>query len=458
MNQSTMCTRATGAPFAALTAFSLALAGCTTFSKDGGFDAVAHETRANLGMDVRWARTEDEKAKADVQVALLLQHTLSAEDAVQIALLNNRSLQASFEDLGVSEADLVQAGRLPNPRFTLRHAFSGAQYDVEETLTFNVLSLFTAPYAREIEKRRFEQTQSAVVIAVVRLAAETRQAFYASVAARESVQYLEQVKTAADASAELSRRMVAAGNWNALDDAREQSFYADAVQRSTQAKLALESSRERLLRLMGLAGEQVQLADRLPELPQGIEDLPDVEKVVLQNRIDLRLERLQIDELARNLGLTRATRFVNVLDLGPTRVLQGTLSQPYERGYEVSLEIPIFDSGLPRLKRAEALYSQAVDRYAQAAIDARSQVRQAYSAYRAAFDIAKQQHDELVPARKAVAAQNLLRYNASLISVFDLLSDARGQIESVDGCIQSIRDFWIAKSQLEAALLGSASL
>jgi outer membrane protein TolC len=458
MNQSTMCTRATGAPFAALTAFSLALAGCTTFSKDGGFDAVAHETRANLGMDVRWARTEDEKAKADVQVALLLQHTLSAEDAVQIALLNNRSLQASFEDLGVSEADLVQAGRLPNPRFTLRHAFSGAQYDVEETLTFNVLSLFTAPYAREIEKRRFEQTQSAVVIAVVRLAAETRQAFYASVAARESVQYLEQVKTAADASAELSRRMVAAGNWNALDDAREQSFYADAVQRSTQAKLALESSRERLLRLMGLAGEQVQLADRLPELPQGIEDLPDVEKVVLQNRIDLRLERLQIDELARNLGLTRATRFVNVLDLGPTRVLQGTRSQPYERGYEVSLEIPIFDSGLPRLKRAEALYSQAVDRYAQAAIDARSQVRQAYSAYRAAFDIAKQQHDELVPARKAVAAQNLLRYNASLISVFDLLSDARGQIESVDGCIQSIRDFWIAKSQLEAALLGSASL
>jgi outer membrane protein TolC len=460
MNKSTTLTVAAirGAPFATVIASALALGGCATFSKDGGFDSVANETRAKLNMEVRWTRTEEEKAKVDAQVALLLQHTLSAEDAVQIALLNNRSLQASFEELGISEADLVQSGRLANPTFTLRHAASGAQYDIEETLTFNVLSLFTAPYAREIEKRRFAQTQDAIVVAVIRLADETRQAFFATVAARESLLYLQQVQTAAEAGAELSRRMVAAGNWNVLDQAREQAFYADAELRSTQARLAQDFTRERLLRLMGVSGAQVQLADRLPELPQSIEAPPDVEGFVLQNRIDLRLKRLQIDEMARNLGLTRATRFVNVLDVGPTRILQGARSQPFQHGYEISLQVPIFDSGRPRLKRAEALYSQAVDRYAQAAIEARSQVRQAYAAYRAAFDIAKQQRDEVVPARKAVAAQNLLRYNASLISVFDLLSDARGQIEGVADYIRSIRDFWTAKSEFDAALLGAPSL
>jgi outer membrane protein TolC len=444
---------------AAVMLAAFVLGGCATFSKDGGFDAVSAETRAHLGKEVRWARTEEEQAKGDAQVGELLQHELSAEDAVQIALLNNRGLQASFEELGISEADLVQSGRLPNPRFTLRHASASAQYDIEETLSFNVLSLLTVPYAHDIEKRRFAQTQSAVVMSVVQLANETRQAFFAAVAARDSVRYLAQARDAAEASAELARRMLAAGNWSRIDQAREQSFYADAAQRLTQAKSAEVSARERLLRLMGLPGEwpAMRLAERLPDLPQHIDALPDVEQIVLQNRIDLRLQRLKLDELAHNLGLTQATRFVNVLDLGPTRVRQGSAAQPYEHGYEVSLEIPLFDGGGARVKRAEALYSQAADRYAQAAVDARSQIRQAYAVYRAAFDVAREQRDEVVPSRQAVAAQNLLRYNASLISVFDLLTDARSEIASVEGYILDVRDFWMAKSELDSLLLGHSS-
>jgi outer membrane protein TolC len=454
---STRTTEVPRAPLAAAIFTVLALSGCATFSKDGGFGSVAQETRMHLDKEVRWTRTAPERAKSDGQVAELLRQPLSAEDAVQIALLNNRALQASFEELGVSEADLVQSGRLPNPRFTLRHAGAAAQYDIEETLSFNVLSMLTAPYAHEIEKRRFAQVQNAVLIRVVQLANDTRQTYFAAVAARESVRYQEQVKTAADAGAELARRMVAAGNWNRLDQAREQSFYADAAQRLTRARLVDAFAREKMLRLMGLPAEQpgFQLSERLPELPQRIEDLPDVEQVVLQNRIDLRLQRMQLDELARNLGLTRATRFVNVLDAGPTRVLQGADGAPYERGYEIVVEIPLFDGGGPRVRRGEALYSQAVERFTQAAIDARSQIRRDYAAYRAAFDIARQQRDEVVPLRKAVAAENLLRYNASLLSVFDLLADARSQIASVSDCIQSVRDFWMAKSELDTALLGN---
>jgi outer membrane protein TolC len=447
------------APFAAAVLAAFALIGCTTFSADGGFDPVSNQTRAYLGKEVHWPRSEEERAKGDAQVAALLTHAISSEDAVQIALLNNHALQASFEQLGISEADLVQSGRLPNPRFTLRHAGVAAEYDIEETLSFNVLSLFTTPYAHEIEKRRFAQVQSAVVIAVVQLANDTRQAYFAAVAAHESVHYLEQVKTAAEAGAELASRMVVAGNWNLLDHAREQSFNSDASLRLTRANLVEVSAREKLQRIMGLSGGQppLQLADRLPDLPQNIQALPDVEQIILQNRIDLRLKRLQLDELARTLRLDKATRFVNVLDVGPTRVLQGAASQPYERGYEVALEIPLFDGGGARVKRAAAVYSQAADRFTQAAIDARSQIRVAYAAYRSNFDIARRQRDDVMPTRRLIVEQNLLRYNASLISVFDLLADARSQIEGVNDYIQSVRDFWMAKSALDTALLGNTS-
>jgi outer membrane protein TolC len=454
------------APLLLIMLTALGLDGCAGFSQDGGFDAVASATRTHLGKEVKWPRSARAQAEVDAQVTALLAHPLSVEDAVQIALLNNHTLQAAFQELGISEAELVQAGRLPNPRFDLRHAGAAGQYDVEETLSFNVLALLTMPYAHDIETRRFAQTQNSSVQRVAQLAKDTREAFYAAVAARQSLNYLQQVRVAAETGAELAHRMVAAGNWNRLDQAREQSFYSDAVQNTTRARLAEESAREKLMGLLGLpaprtaqqsAQPALQLVEALPELPASLDGLPDVERAVLQERLDLQSMRMHIDELSKSLGLTKSTRFVNVLDIGATRVRQGSRDEPYERGYTVTLEVPIFDSGAARVKKSEAIYAQAVDRFAQAAIEARSQIRLAYAGYRAAFELAQRQRDEVLPLRQAIAQQNLLRYNASLISIFELLSDAREQVISVDGYIQSVRDFWIAKSRLDGALLGNSA-
>lgn len=436
--------------------------GCTGFTQDGGFDAVADAARRHLAKDIQWPRTSQERAKADAQVTALLKQPLSVEDAVQIALLNNRELQGAFEELGISEADLVQAGRLPNPRFDLRHAGAAGQYDIEETLSLNVLSLLTMPYARDIERQRFAQTQNLVVLRVAQLAKDAREAYYAAVAAHESRDYQLKIRAAAETGATLAQRMVAAGNWNRLDQAREQNVYLDAAQGFIHAELAEQAARERLISIMGLPGEKtgaapLQLAQALPILPTGLENLPDVESLLLQNRLDLQLKRLRMDELQRDLKLTRSTRFVNVLDAGATRVQQGSRDAPYERGYTITLEVPIFDSGSARVKKSAAIYAQAVDRFTQAAIEARSQIRLAYANYRAAFELAKQQRDELLPLRKASVQENLLRYNDSQISIFELLSGARDEAADFDGYTQRVRDFWIAKSQLDAALLGDTA-
>lgn len=436
-----------------------AAAGCTTFSRDGGFDAVARDTQQRLGKQVKWARTPEERSTIDRQVSELLKRPLSVDDTVQIALLNNRSLQASYQELGISEADLVQAGRLPNPRFTLRHASAGGQYDIEETLSLNVLSLLTVPAALSIEKRRFVEVQDSTVVKVVQLADRTREAYFVALAARESTRYLEKAQAAAQAGAELARRMHAAGNFNRLDEARERGFYLDAAVGLTQAQLKESTARENLTALLSLSGEraQIELAPALPDLPASLEELPTIEQTALETRIDLKMMRARIDALARNLHLTKSTRVINVLEAGPVRVRQGASSEPYQSGYEVSLEVPIFDTGAARVRKAEGLYAQSVERFAQAAIDARSEVRKAYAQYRATFEIAAHERDEVLPLRKSIAEQDLLRYDAGQISVFDLLADARTEIGAVNDYMQSVRDFWIAKSALDTVLLGNQS-
>jgi outer membrane protein TolC len=436
-----------------------ALSGCAHFSRDGGFDTIAQGTQARLGKEVLWPRTDGERAKSGARAAALLAQPLSMDDAVQVALLNNRELQASFEELGISEADLVQSGRLPNPRFDFRHAGAAGQYDIEETVSLNLVALLTLSYRHETQQRRFRQTQGMIEERILELAKQTREAYVATVAARESVTYHEQLDAAGAAGAQLAQRMVAAGNWNRMDQAREQAFEMDAQQTLRRARFNEIAAREKLIRLLGLSegsNNALKLVERLPALPPSVEVLPDVEQAVLENRVDLQIQRLKLDELARSLDLTHSTRFVDVLEAGPTRVKQGPAHEGYESGFVFSFEVPIFDSGAARIRRAEAIYAQAIEHFAQAAIDARSQIRQSYANYLAAFDLAARQRDEVLPLRKSIAEQTLLRYNASQVSIFDLLASARDQAGAVDGYIQSARDFWLAKSEFDASLLGAA--
>jgi len=443
---------------------SLLLAGCATFSQDGGFDTVEKAVRERSGKDLAWIKTDAQRDSIDKRLAELLAKPLSADDAVQVALLNNRGLQAEFAELGISEASLVQAGRLPNPHFAMFRAShpdaGGREYKIEQALTFNVFALITMPLASEFEARNFERVKRGVTLEVLRLASETRKAYYTALAADETVRYTRQVKDVADASAELARRMTRAGNWGKLDQAREQGFYADAALGVARAEQMRSSARERLVRLLGVWGDQARfkLPERLPDLPKTAEDLQEIEARAMRERIDLQAARLEAEALAKNLGLTKATRFINALEFGPARVLEGVRSSRWKKGYEIAFELPIFDWGTARVAKAESIYMQAVDRAAEAAINARSEVRETYAGYRLTWDIARHYREEVVPIRKRIADENLLRYNGMLIGVFELLADARAQIASVNSAIEALRDFWLAEADLQMSLIGKPNM
>ena len=166
--------------------------------------------------------------------------------------------------------------------------------------------------------------------------------------------------------------------------------------------------------------------------------------------------RAAAEATARNLGLTRTTRFINVLELGLVR--NSSNEAPPQKGWEIGLELPLFDWGGARVARAEGVYMQALHRAAETAINARSEVREAYGAYRAAWDMARHHREEIVPLKARISEENLLRYNGMLIGVFELLADARSQIASVNAAIDALRDFWIAQADLDMALVGKPSL
>ncbi len=420
----------------------LALGGCAGFSPDGGRDGVRRLAQER-GQPMPAARAR--------QVADLLARPLGAEDAVTIALLDNRSLQAAYAELGIAEADLVQAGRLSNPLFSFSRLHGPDGVAIERTLMLPVIGLLLMPVTRPLEQRRFELAQLRAAGDVLRIADATRRAWYGAVAAQQSAVYMEQVKETAEASAELAQRMAAAGNWSKLQQAREQAFYGDAVAQLARARQASIAQREQLTRLMGMADAGAfQLPERLPELPAAPRQIADAEQQAIANRLDILAAQKELAGLAASLGLVRSTRFVNLLELGYRRDTNA-------RGYEITLEIPLFDWGGARVAKAEAIYMQAAQRAAGAAIDARSQVRVAHAAYASAYDIARHYRDEVVPLKKRISDEQLLRYNGMLISVFELLADAREQVASVNAAIEAQRDFWIADAALQAALTGAAT-
>ena len=433
---------------------ALLLGGCATFSKDGGFDSVTKITRDRTGKTVKAIRSDDDAASVQSSIKTLLAKPLDAGDAVQIALLNNRGLQATYAELGIAEADLVQAGRLHNPGFSFRRTRQGGDVLIERTFTMNLISLITAPLAQRIEGRRFEQVKLLVTNEALRIAADTRRTYFEAIAAEQGVAYAKQVRLVAESGADLAQQMGRSGNWSALEQAREQAFYAEATAGVARATKASVMAREKLTRLMGLWGDDIkfQLPDRLPELPAQPLELDNAESFALQNRLDVQAGKLETAGLASSLGLTKTTRLVNVLDLGYIRNNQSGL--PQERGYELSIEIPLFDWGGARVTKAESIYMQSVNRLAETAINARSEVRESYLGYRTSYDLARHYRDNIVPLRKKISAENLLRYNGMLISVFELLADAREQVASVNGYIDALKDYWIAETDLQAALGG----
>lgn len=438
---------------------ALFLAGCAGQAIDQNFADTRQFTQAQLGTELKWLTTDEARRQAQSDVDAMLGKPLDGDSAVRIALAYSPSLQAMLYESAARSAATTQSARLPNPVFAFerlaRDQAGVRELELTRTLSFSVLDLLLLPSRLRLADERQQASRFSMAADVARAATDARQAWVRAVAAQQSLQYARQVKATADASAELARRMQAAGNFSKLQRSREQAFAADAVTQLARTEQAARRTRESLIRALGLNEQQalaLTLPDRLPDIPAQPKDEAGVARVAMDQRLDVRLARARLDQLARELGLTKITGVVNGLEAGVTRKSETGLGP--KTGYELSVPLPVFDAGDASRAEAHATYMAALNRAAQTAVEASSEVRENYAAYRSAFDIARHYRDEIVPLRKTIAEENLLRYNAMLIGVFELLADSREQVASVIQAIDAQRDFWLADAALQATLIG----
>ncbi len=459
---------------AAIAGFPLVLAGCVTnpdyASMDAGFRTVSAKVAEATGRQSAWVQDRQQARMVRARVKeLLARKTIDADTAVQIALLNNKGLQAAYADLGGAAAAVWQSTMLVNPIMAIGAGGLGtpemeAFRAIEATVTANLLALLTRERNIAIADVRYRQAQLDAALATLQLAAETRRAWINAVSAWETVGQLNRAQVAADAASELAEKLGESGAMSKGAQAREHAFNAELAGQAAQARLAARLAKEELIRLMGLWGEDAkfEIPNRLPSLPKALAKRDTIEAEALRRRIDLQVAKLELEAVARSYKLTEATRLVTDLELmagvetereredGKTKFETTGLA-------ELEFAIPIFDSGKARMRQAELNYLRAANQLAEKSVNIRSEARSAYQAYRASYDIARHYRDSVVPLRTKIEEEAQLTYNGMITNTFELLADTRAKVNSVILSVNAKRQFWLADAGLQTAINGGGS-
>lgn len=428
-----------------------------------GFQTVSARTASVTGKETVWVQSSAEaRALADRVTALVRGKTLGPDLAVQVALLNNKGLQAAYADVGMSSAELWQESLLVNPRVSVGITGINAGRTVETAVVSNILALATRPRRMAVADARFRQAQLRAAEATLRLAADTRRAWIDAVAAWERVAYLNRAQAAADAASALAEKLGQTGAFTKTGQAREHVFYAELAGQTAEARMQARMAKEALTRLMGLWGFDVdyQVPNSLPSLPANPLARKDIEAQALRNRVDLEIAKLELEALALSYGLTEATRYVSDLELVTGAEIEreeaedGGTETTVSLNAELEFVIPIFDSGQARMRKAELAYMQAANLLAERAVNVRSEARSAYDGYRSTHDIARHYRANVVPLRTTIEEESVLTYNGMITNTFELLADTRAKVNSIMLSLNAKRQFWLADVNLGTAVHG----
>jgi outer membrane protein TolC len=456
-------------PFALLSACAAEVPSIYTDQK-AGFAAVSSQTFASTGKRAVFAQTQAENDAISRQVkAMVYRKSISAEIAVQVALLNNKGLQASYAEVGLSAAEAWQQSLPENPVVSIGilgigAAELGAYRAIEGMIATNILDAQTRKQRVALADVNFLAAQANAVGDTLSLATQTRIAWINAVAAFEAVSYLNRAKETSDAGSELARKLGETGALNRAGQAREHAFNAELAGQLAKARLDAALAKESLTKLLGLWGSNVDyyVPDSLPSLPRSVRWDANLERKALQHRVDLRVAQLGLQAQAAAFGLTDKTRLVTDLELiagleAEREAEDGEIETETTPQLELEFAIPIYDTGKARMRMAELKYLQAANTLAERAVAVRSEARGANLAYHSSYKIARHYRDVLVPLRATIEEQGLLSYNGMITSTFQLLSDARERLNAEMQSADAKRNFYIAQAELTAAIYGGVA-
>ncbi|MBZ4415314.1 TolC family protein [Myxococcus sp. RHSTA-1-4] len=442
---------------AAPVCIALLASGCATIQKDLGHSEVASLVEKRLGRKTRWNQGTPEDAEVARHLDTLLAGDLTSDRAVEVALLNNPSLQSTYEDLGVSQADMVQAGLISNPTFSGSIGFpiSGiGGIEHEFSLVQEFVDLFTLPLRKRVAQEQFVADTLRVAHEALATAAEVRKTFSEVQARQQLVELRRMVLHAAEATSELAARQYEAGNITELELAAEQAAAEEARLVLAQEELTLVEDREHLNRLLGLWGPRTQwtVSERLPSLPEQELPLERLESLAIRQRLDIDAARKQASLLWNALELARSTRYFGRVEVGVHT--HKDADGPRLFGPTLSLELPIFDQRQALIARLESQHRQGERRLTELSVNARSEVRAARARLLSLRMVAERYRRVVLPLREKVVDQSQLQYNGMQIGLYQLLAAKREQVEAYRSYVEAVRDYWMARAELERLVGG----
>jgi outer membrane protein, heavy metal efflux system len=432
------------------------LSGCASVPRDSGFTDVRAAVLAETQQPVQWDPARPVEPPDDSGVEALLKDPLSAERAVQIAFTHNRDLQATLEGLGLARAQLIQASTIRNP---LVHAEIRSPADPRHPFEIGVSQTLVDLWRLGSRKRQgraeFAAAQLRVSGAVIHFAGQVRAAYYGLLAARKILAGHETLVKAQAAATELAGRQHAAGNISDLDLEKEQSRYEEVKLQHARAQLDERVERERLIADLGLV--QSRELTLLPDFPAARESEPTVEEVeqqVAARRLDLRLAQREIEAAQQSLGVARSAVLDDV-EIGVH--LEREPDGKQTTGPSLVVPVPIFDRGKAQKWAARATVRQAQQRLAALTLTARSEARTALSRLQEARARMAYMRDVVIPRRERILKLTQIEYNAMLRGVFQLIEARQDLAAAQRDEVMATRDYWLARTELEAALSGVSS-
>ena len=433
------------------------LLSCTQVPKEAGFGDVQDLVRQRMDYRLHWNQGTEADVQVEKMIIRMLEHELTLDAVVQIALLNNPRLQATYEELGVTQADLVEAGLLDNPRFFGLVRFPD-RYPRMTNLDFaiiqNFLSLLMRPARKRLAAIQFERAKLRTTDEIIALAAEVQKSYYEVLAAKQVNQMRKLITEAAQNSYEMARRLHAAGNIGALELANEQGQFEQS--RITLAESESEQlvAREILTGLMGLWGRQTawMIPDQLPQVPPEDYNLEHLEAFAIANRLDIAASRKEMEALARALGVTIDWRYFGSLDFGIS-VERDTGGQ-WVVGPLLELELPIFNQRQADIARLESQLRQSRKRLKARAIEIRSEIRSLRNQLLMTRNLVDQYRKVILPLRERIVELTLQKYNYMLVGSFDLLMAKQREFDAYQKYIEAVRDYWIILTNITRAAGG----
>jgi len=436
-------------------ALLMLVTGCATVDQRAGFSDVSAAVEARSGKRVVWNLGTALDAQVAQEVSALLQETLTVDGAIQVALLNNRNLQALYADLGVAQADLVQAGLLKNPVFdgAVRFLLDGGPAKLDLSAALDFLDIFYLPLRKRVAVAQFEEAKLQVTGAVLDFTATVQAAFYRHQANGQRLELLQTITQALAASFEAAMRLQEAGNITDLDLARERVLFEEAKLQLRAAEVAVRQSREHLNTMMGLWGTQTawQSDRRLPDVATQPLSSAELETHALRQSLTLASARQHMIVAGAQAGVRRATALIPEASLGPEAEREDGI---WNIGPRVQVPIPLFDQGQARLGRAMAELRRTEQEYYALGVQIRATVRAVHERLQGAQDRALYYRDIVLPLRERIVNETQLQYNAMQRGVFELLRAREQQIQTAVTYIDTLLDYWLAHTDLGLILSG----